>query len=162
MQVGPKAREKTDPTTIRETAAHYIWLTGLKGFESHFPHELSGGMKQRVNLARALVTTPDILLMDEPFSALDAQTRGIMQEELLNLWRKESRTVVFITHDLEEALFLSEQVVAMGTRPGRILEIIDNPLPQPRDLSVKGSSGFMRMKQDLWKILEAEVRKTIR
>lgn len=161
MEVGPRARNGASRDEIESRVERYLRLTGLSGFERRYPHELSGGMKQRVNLARALVTQPEVLLMDEPFSALDAQTRELMQEELLHICQAESRTVVFITHDLEEALFLSDQIMVMSSRPGRILEVIENPLPRPRDLSVKGAEEFIRLKRRLWNLIEAEVRKTL-
>ena len=161
MEVGPRARKAVQQGTVAKRVEDCLRLTGLSGFEGYYPHELSGGMKQRVNLARALATHPDVLLMDEPFSALDAQTRELMQEELLRICAAESRTVIFITHDLEEALFLSEVILVMSSRPGRLLERCENPLPRSRDLSIKGSNDFIKLKRHLWRLLEAEVRKTV-
>ena len=108
-----------------------INLVNLKGTEDMYPHELSGGMRQRVNLARALALDPEILLMDEPFAALDAQTREIMQKELLDIWSRQRKTVLFVTHQLDEAVYLADRVVVMGARPGRVLEIIDVDIPRP-------------------------------
>jgi len=161
LRVGPLARKPVPPGEIRDRVEHYLRLTGLTGFERYYPHELSGGMKQRSNLARALVTHPEVLLMDEPFSALDAQTRELMQEELVRICSRESRTVVFITHDLEEALFLSDEVLVMSSRPGRVLERFESPLPRSRDLAIKGRSEFIELKWHLWSKLESEVRKTL-
>lgn len=160
LEVGPRARNPVPRDEIEKRVERYLRLTGLSGFERHYPHELSGGMRQRVNLARALATQPEVLLMDEPFSALDAQTRELMQEELLNICRVETRTVIFITHDLEEALFLSDEILVMSRRPGRVLEMFENPLPRSRDLSIKASDGFIKLKRRLWSLLEAEIRKT--
>jgi len=161
MEVGPRARKALPQGEIEKRVEQCVELAGLSGFERYFPHELSGGMRQRVNLARALAPDPDVLLMDEPFSALDAQTRELMQEELLRICGAESRTVIFITHDLEEALFLSEAILVMSSRPGRLLEKFENPLPRSRDLSIKASDDFVKLKRHLWSLLEAEVRKTV-
>lgn len=161
LAVGPLARKPVPRGQIQDSVEHYLRLTRLSGFERYFPHELSGGMKQRANLARALVTHPEVLLMDEPFSALDAQTRELMQEELLRICATESRTVVFVTHDLEEALFLSDEVLVMSSRPGRLLERFESPLPRSRDLGIKATSEFIELKRHLWSRLESEVRKTL-
>ena len=161
LEVGPRVRKALPQGAVEERVEHCVQLAGLSGFERYFPHELSGGMRQRVNLARALATEPDILLMDEPFSSLDAQTRELMQEELLRICEAESRTVIFITHDLEEALFLSEAILVMSSRPGRLLQRFENPLPRSRDLSIKASDDFVKLKRHLWSLLEAEVRKTV-
>ena len=111
---------------------HYIDLVGLRGFENHYPHELSGGMRQRVGIARAYANHPKLLLMDEPFGALDAQTRNIMQGELLRIWEKEHISVLFVTHSVDEAVYLSDRVVVMSARPGTVKEVFDNKLPRPR------------------------------
>jgi len=119
-------------------AQELIKRVGLSGFESHFPHELSGGMRQRVNLARALAVDPEIILMDEPFAALDAQTREIMQVELLRVWRASRKTVMFVTHQIDEAVYLADRVVVMTPHPGRLKSEISITLPRPRDpLSVE-------------------------
>lgn len=131
---------------------------GLGQFTEAYPHQLSGGMKQRVSIARAFVTEPQILLMDEPFAALDAQNRMLLQEELVTLWEETRTTVVFITHSLEEALLLGDRVVAMTARPGRIKRIVDVPFTRPRDTrSVRASETYGRLVVDLWNILEEEV-----
>jgi NitT/TauT family transport system ATP-binding protein len=111
----------------------YLRMVELERFETRYPHELSGGMKQRVAIARALVNHPKALLMDEPFGALDAQTRNIMQSELLRIWQEERKTVVFVTHSVDEAIYLADRIVIMSARPGRIKDIIDIPLPRPRN-----------------------------
>ena len=140
----------------REIAQHFIDMVKLTGFENQYPNRLSGGMQQRVALARMLACDPDILLMDEPFGALDAQTRTIMQEELLDIWRRYTKTVVFITHDVREAVFLSEKVVVMTARPGRIKRIIETGLGAGAErLEVD------RKAEEVWDILRDEVLKTV-
>jgi NitT/TauT family transport system ATP-binding protein len=128
-----------DKKEARKKATQYIALVGLAGFEQHYPHELSGGMQQRVNLARALIVDPEILLMDEPFASLDAQTREIMQAELLKMWRQTRKTVIFVTHQIEEAIYLSDRVVVFSARPAKIREIVKVNLSRPRSLSIKRS-----------------------
>ncbi len=144
----------------REQAMKYIELVGLSGFEKHYPHELSGGMRQRVNLARAFSIGPDVLLMDEPFAALDAQTREVMQTELLRIWQEAAgaRTVMFVTHQIDEAIFLADRIVVMTARPGRIKEIIDVPFDRPRDLHIKRTAEFGKIYDAIWKTIEQEVR----
>lgn len=117
----------------REMAQHYIDMVGLTGFENHYPSELSGGMSQRVGIARALLLEPNVILMDEPFAALDAQTKEQMQEELVAIWQKSGATIVFVTHSVEEALILGTRIAVMTRSPGRIQEIIPVDLPRPRD-----------------------------
>ncbi|WP_454857812.1 ABC transporter ATP-binding protein [Rhizobium binxianense] len=119
----------------RRKANHYIDMVGLSAHAKKYPSELSGGMKQRVAIARALANDPSVLLMDEPFGALDAHTRDMMQEELLRIWQKEKKTVLFVTHSVDEAIFLSDRVILMGTHPGHVREIFDIELPHPRDRS---------------------------
>ncbi len=121
------------PAERRGAAAAFIELVGLIGFESKYPHELSGGMRQRVGIARALTTRPRLLLMDEPFGALDAQTRSIMQAELLRIWQAQRSTVLFVTHSVDEAIFLADRVVVLSPRPGRVRQIINVKLDRPRD-----------------------------
>jgi NitT/TauT family transport system ATP-binding protein len=111
----------------------YLKMVGLERFETRYPHELSGGMKQRVAIARALVNRPRALLMDEPFGALDAQTRNLMQSELLRIWQEERKTVVFVTHSVDEAIYLADRIVIMSARPGKIKDIIEIALPRPRN-----------------------------
>jgi len=133
-------------------------LVGLTGFEHYYPHQLSGGMQQRVGLARALARQPEILLMDEPFGALDAQTRAVLQDELLALWGRVKSTVLFITHDLDEAIYLSDRVVIMGRRPGRIKEVLDVNLPRPRyGYDVRAEHEFARLRAIAWKSIREEL-----
>src|SRR5690242_41182 len=134
-----------------------IEMIGLAGFESHFPHELSGGMKQRVGLARALATDPDVLLMDEPFAALDAQTRDIMQVELLRIWQEAKKTVLFVTHQIDEAIYLSDRVMVMTKRPGRAKKIFKIELPRPRDYEMRVTPEFNELKLEIWNELKDEI-----
>jgi NitT/TauT family transport system ATP-binding protein len=136
--------KKVDRRTGEERAALYLELVGLKGFESKYPFELSGGMQQRVAITRAFVHDPDVLLMDEPFAALDAMTRDHMQIELQRLWIQSGKTVVFVTHSIPEAVFLSDRVVVLAPRPGRMVEEITIDLPRPRGLEVINSEAFGR------------------
>ena len=141
-----------------DRAQQLIALVGLSGFERRLPGELSGGMQQRVGLARALAVDPKILLMDEPFGALDEQTRRLLQEELLGIWEKARKTVIFITHSMDEAVLLGDRVALMSPRPGKILEIVDVNLPRPRSASVdaiEGSAEFAAMTANLWRRLRA-------
>jgi NitT/TauT family transport system ATP-binding protein len=144
------------PSTAR--AMEVIKLVGLTDFADHYPHELSGGMRQRANLARALAIGPDVLLMDEPFSALDAQTREFMQAELLRIWWQEKKTVIFITHQIDEAVFLSDRVVVMSSRPGRIREVLAIDIERPRDLHVKRTPEFVAYTDAIWRLIEQEAR----
>jgi NitT/TauT family transport system ATP-binding protein len=131
-------------------------LVKLEGFETRFPHELSGGMRQRLGIARALSFDPPVLLMDEPFGALDAITRDKMSIELLRIWEQRQKTVVFVTHSISEAALLSDRVVVMTPRPGRIAEIVDNPLPRPRPLQIRDSAEFIALSRKLRELLESE------
>ena len=146
----------------RERAAGLLSLVGLNGFEHHFPHELSGGMRQRANLARALTIDPDVLLMDEPFASLDAQTREIMQAELLRIWRSNRKTVLFVTHQIDEAVYLADRVVVMTSRPGQVKAVLDIDIPRPRDLSVKRTPAFLELVDEIWKMIEEEVKSALR
>src|SRR3954464_2316379 len=130
----------------RQVSQPLIETVGLAGFEGHYPHELSGGMKQRVGLARALATDPQVLLMDEPFAALDAQTRDIMQVELLRIWQQARKTVLFVTHQIEEAVYLSDRVMVMTKRPGQAKKLFDIPLPRPRDYEMRVTPQFNDLK----------------
>jgi NitT/TauT family transport system ATP-binding protein len=143
----------------RDIVDHFIELVGLKDFADALPKELSGGMKQRVAIARAYAVNPQVLLMDEPFGALDAQTRQFMQESLLQILEKERRTVLFVTHGVEEATFLSTLVVVMATRPGRIREIIPIDLPYPRGAGTKISPEFIRIRARIEKVVREEFQK---
>ena len=130
----------------RERVAHYVKLVGLSGFEGAWPHELSGGMKQRVEVARALAANPEVLYLDEPFGALDSITRHSMRSELLRLWETEKKTVLFVTHDIEEALQLADRVVVMSSKPGRVRRIVDVDVPRPRDIS---SPRYLELRDSL-------------
>jgi NitT/TauT family transport system ATP-binding protein len=130
-----------------------IRLVGLEGYEKHFPHELSGGMKQRVNLARALLTDPKVLLMDEPFASLDGQTRESMQAELLRIWRTARGTVLFVTHQIDEAVFLSDRVIVMGARPGRVLADIRIDVPRPRQVAMKREEPLISYERQVWELI---------
>ena len=133
-------------------------LVGLTKFRRHYPHQLSGGMRQRSAIARAFVTNPAMLLMDEPFAALDAQNRVILQTELVRLWEQTGKTVIYITHSIEEALLLGDRCVVMTAQPGRIKEIITVPFPHPRDLiALSAAPDFGKLKLDIWRVLEDEV-----
>jgi NitT/TauT family transport system ATP-binding protein len=143
-------------------AMEFMKVVRLEGFEKYYPHELSGGMRQRVALARAFLTKPDLLLMDEPFGALDAQTRIVMQEELLDIWREYPKTVLFVTHDIDEAVLLSDRVLVMSDRPGKIQAAIDIPIPRPRDLTQKDDPRFLEIRWKIWNLLEKEVREDIK
>jgi NitT/TauT family transport system ATP-binding protein len=145
----------------QEDARKFIKLVGLQGFEDHYPHELSGGMQQRCNLARALTVDPKILIMDEPFAALDAQTREIMQLELLRIWNEAKKTILFITHQISEAIYLADRVIVFGSRPGKVKETIKIDITRPRKLAVKRESKFMAYEDHLWTLIEEEVRKTM-
>ncbi|WP_241979941.1 ABC transporter ATP-binding protein [Cryobacterium glaciale] len=157
--IGPEINGRR--VQAREAAQANIRLVGLEGFEKHFPHELSGGMRQRVNLARALTLDPEILLMDEPFAALDSQTREVMQSELLNVWELAKKTVLFVTHQIDEAVFLSDRVFVFTVRPGRMKEIVEIDLPRPRDLSIKRTPEFAALVDRIWSLIEHEVRQSI-
>ncbi len=145
---------------VNERVQRFISLVGLEGFEEAYPHELSGGMQQRCNLARALAADPEILLMDEPFAALDAQTREFMQQELLRIWNAERKTVLFITHQIDEAVFLADRVVVMTARPGRVKAVFDIDIPRPRSLHVKREPVFLKLLDEIWTLIEDEVRKS--
>ncbi|NLR97512.1 ABC transporter ATP-binding protein [Rhizobium sp. P38BS-XIX] len=145
-----------------QRARHFLALFGLSGFEDRYPNQLSGGMQQRVAIARALATEPEVLLMDEPFAALDAQTRDILQGELLKIWEKIKTTVVFVTHSIDEAIFLADRIVIMTARPGRVKEIIDIDLPRPRDADIRASSEFNIHRAQVWEALRDEVSKAQR
>jgi NitT/TauT family transport system ATP-binding protein len=142
----------------RQRTLDLLKLVGLSGFERYFPRQLSGGMRQRVNLARALAIDPEVLLMDEPFAALDAQTREIMQTELLRIWEQGRKTVLFVTHQIDEAVFLSDRVLVFARRPGRVQETVEIKLPRPRELSIKRTPQFLTYVDHIWSLIEHDVR----
>ena len=144
----------------QDRAQTYLGKVGLSRFGNYYPHQLSGGMKQRVAIARALAANPEILLMDEPFGALDAQTRAIMQEELVQIWEQEKKSVIYVTHSIDEAVFLSDRVVVMTARPGRIKSIYTIDLPRPRDTSIRSSAAFHRLSDAIRSDLFEEVNKS--
>ena len=148
IMFGLSMHGKSDSTAEVE-ARQWLEMVGLSKFENVYPHELSGGMKQRVAIARALANNPRILLMDEPFAALDALTRCKMQSYLLQIWKKMDVTILFITHDLEEAAYFADRIVVMGVNPGGILEVIENPVPRPRDATQFLSPEFLALKARL-------------
>lgn len=141
----------------RATSQHLIQLVGLSGFEDAYPESLSGGMKQRVAIARTLANEPEILLMDEPFGALDYQTRWTMQELLLDVWEEARKTVLFVTHDVEEGLFLSDRIVVMTRRPGRVKKEIDVPFGRPRNIELKAAPEFVTLKSEIIHLIREEV-----
>ncbi len=149
VQFGLKLQGKPQ-AEMDAIAEKYIKMVGLEKFTDSYPKELSGGMKQRVAIARAYAVNPSVLLMDEPFGALDAQTRTQLQTELLKTWQEENKTCFFVTHDIEEAIVLASRVVIMSARPGRIKEIIDIDIPHPRDQATKMSPRFIELKNYIW------------
>ena len=163
IEFGPRYR--TDATLSKEErdrrVRHFIDLVALKGAENKYPYELSGGMRQRCALARALANEPDVLLMDEPFAALDAQTRTILQEEVLRIWGEdapdgERKTVIFVTHGIDEAVFLADRVVVMGSHPGRVTLIKDVDLPRPRTAAMRATQRFQELSDDIWQLIRHE------
>jgi NitT/TauT family transport system ATP-binding protein len=145
----------------RQRTLDLLKLVGLDGFENYYPRQLSGGMRQRVNLARALAIDPEILLMDEPFSSLDAQTREIMQTELLRIWEQGRKTVLFVTHQIDEAVFLSDRVLVFARRPGRLQESVEIKLPRPRALAIKRTPEFVAYVDHIWRLIEDDVRASV-
>jgi ABC-type nitrate/sulfonate/bicarbonate transport system ATPase subunit len=151
------------PAQSRERIAlSYVEKIGLSGFERAYPKSLSGGMKQRVAIARALANDPNILLLDEPFGALDTQTRALMQELLLKIWEELHKTILFVTHDVEEAIFLSDRIFVMTARPGRIKAVLDVPLPRPRDFEIKSSPEFVQLKKEVSRLIREESIRALR
>ena len=140
----------------RRHAQRYIDLVGLRGFEESFPRELSGGMQQRVNLARALAVQPSLLLFDEPLSALDAQTREYMQRELLRIWQEVGYTALYVTHQINEAVYLADRVIVLSARPGRVKEVISVDMPRPRALEIKHEPRFNQLEAHIWQLLQDE------
>jgi len=151
---------KQNGKSAEAAALKFLELVGLRGFEHHYPHELSGGMQQRVNLARALAIDPRILLMDEPFAALDAQTRNFMQIELLRIWAQTKKTVIFVTHMISEAILLADRVIVFSHRPGTIRSEFTVPLPRPRNMDMRSDPRFIELERVIWKQIEEEVNAT--
>jgi len=156
VRYGMEMQRRFDENTMRERADHFVKMVGLNGFERHYPNELSGGMQQRVNLARALAADPKVLLMDEPFAALDAQTREFMQAELLKIWSQDKKTVLFITHQINEAVYLADRVAVMSARPGRLKGTFKIPFGRPRTLSLKRDPQFLEIEDSIWQLIEEE------
>jgi NitT/TauT family transport system ATP-binding protein len=157
IQFGPQMRNAVDEERIE----HLIDQMGLSGFENSYPHELSGGMQQRAELARLLANDPKIMLMDEPFSGLDAMTKDLMQEKLLDVWENEDRTVLFITHDVEEAIFLADRVVIMSARPGKVKDVIDVDLGRPRNFEVQTTDRFTELKEQATETIHDEAERAM-
>ena len=157
---GLELQRRLGKSEIRERVQRLIELVGLGGFEQHYPHELSGGMRQRVNIARALAVEPELLLLDEPFAALDAQTREFMQAELMKILARARATALFITHQISEAIFLSNRIVVFSARPARIKDIVAVDLPAARTLDMKHSPEFVALEQRIWRLIEEEAART--
>jgi NitT/TauT family transport system ATP-binding protein len=145
---------------IKEVVGHYLDRTGLARFANYYPHQLSGGMRQRVSIARAFANDPEILLMDEPFSALDAQNKLLLQEELLRIWEEQKKTVVFITHSVDEAVALGDRIMVMTAQPGRVKSFVPVPLPRPRNiLDLQKQPEFGALVHRIWADLREEVQR---
>ncbi len=149
----PLMLKKVPPNERSKLALEALELVGLSKFAQSFPHELSGGMKQRVSIARGLVHHPSVLLMDEPFAALDEQTRLTMGDELLRIWQRTKQTIVFVTHSLTEAVYLADEIVVMSARPGRIAETISIPLPRPRTMEMMSTEVFGQLRGQIWRLI---------
>jgi NitT/TauT family transport system ATP-binding protein len=158
--LGPTFR-RMDKRQAKDLAREWIRRVGLTGFENHYPHQLSGGMRKRAAMAAALINEPSILLMDEPFGALDVQTKAIMSNELLSLWEQSRPSVLFITHDLEEAIYLADKVVVMTASPGRVKAVYDIDLPRPRGAAqeLRFDPRFVELQHQIWESLRDEVQR---
>jgi NitT/TauT family transport system ATP-binding protein len=156
VMYGLELQQRLPKEEMRSRAAALVDLVGLSGFSEHYPHELSGGMRQRVNIARALAPDPQLLLLDEPFAALDAQTREFMQAELLKILSRAGKTALFITHQIDEAIFLSNRVAVFSARPARIKAMIDVDLPPARRLEMKLSPRFRELQDHVWRLIQEE------
>ena len=156
VRYGMELQGRFDRATLEKRTEQFTQMVGLHGFERHYPSELSGGMQQRVNLARALAADPVVLLMDEPFAALDAQTREYMQAELLKIWSEARKTVLFITHQINEAVFLADRVAVMTSHPGRLKALVDIPLPRPRNDATRVLPEFQALAQQIWSLIRDE------
>jgi NitT/TauT family transport system ATP-binding protein len=151
------------PRDQRRRRSHaYIQLIGLAGFERKYPHQLSGGMRQRVGIARALALDPDVLLMDEPFSALDAQTRQLMQEELLALWERTRKTILYVTHNIQEAVYMADRVVVLSRRPGRVVDQVPVELARPRVDAMIGEPAFVNAVERIWGLIKDQAQAALR
>ena len=150
------------PAERKERVARFIAMTGLEGFEDKFPHQLSGGMRQRVGIARALAVDPAVLLMDEPFSALDAQTRTLMMEELLGIWERARTSIVYVTHNIQEAVYMADRVVVLSRRPGRVLDVVPIDLKRPRHEGQMGALAFVHAQERIWGLIKAQARAALR
>jgi NitT/TauT family transport system ATP-binding protein len=150
------------PAERKARAAGFIAMTGLEGFEGKYPHQLSGGMRQRVGIARALAVDPAVLLMDEPFSALDAQTRTLMMEELLGIWERARTSVVYVTHNIQEAVYLADRVVVLSRRPGRVLDVVPIELVRPRHEGQVGEPAFVKAAGRIWGLIKSQAQAALR
>ena len=150
------------PAERARRAGRFITLTGLAGFEARYPHQLSGGMRQRVGIARALAVEPAVLLMDEPFSALDAQTRQLMQEELLAIWERTRQTIVYVTHNIHEAVYMADRVAVLSRRPGRVLAEVKIELERPRAERMMGEPAFVSAVERIWSLIRDQARQALR
>jgi NitT/TauT family transport system ATP-binding protein len=146
------------PAERRRRARRYLEMTGLAGFETRFPHQLSGGMRQRVGIARALAVDPAVLLMDEPFSALDAQTRTLMMEELLGIWERTRKSILYVTHNIQEAVYMADRVVVLSRRPGRVLAVVPIELKRPRTEAMHGEPAFVQAADRIWGLIKSQAR----
>jgi NitT/TauT family transport system ATP-binding protein len=146
----------------KAAVSHYLRKMKLGEYEEFYPHQLSGGMKQRVALARIFASDPDVMLMDEPFGALDAATRRLLQEELVRLWESRRKTVVFVTHSITEALFLSDRILVLSARPGKIIKTVQVPFARPRSYGILADSRFSALESEMWGLLEGEVEKSLK
>jgi NitT/TauT family transport system ATP-binding protein len=156
VMYGLELQKRLSKEEMRKRAGTLVELVGLSGFADHYPHELSGGMRQRVNIARALAPDPELLLLDEPFAALDAQTREFMQVELLKILARAGKTAIFITHQIDEAIFLANRVAVFSARPARIKELIEIDLPPNRSLEVKLNPRFRELQDHIWRLIYEE------
>jgi NitT/TauT family transport system ATP-binding protein len=144
-----------------ERARHYLSLTELHGFEDKFPHQLSGGMRQRVGIARALAVDPAVLLMDEPFSALDAQTRTLMMEELLGIWERTRKSIAYVTHNIQEAVFMADRVVVLSRRPGQVMDVVRSGLTRPRVEAQTADPAFAAASEHIWSLIRSQARSAL-
>ena len=156
VRYGMELQRRFDGATVRDRVESFTTLVGLRGFEQLYPSELSGGMQQRVNLARALAADPVVLLMDQPFAALDALTREFMQAELLKIWAQARKTVLFITHQINEGIYLADRVAVMSARPGRLKDVFQVPFERPRTLRLKRDPKFLQIEDAIWQLIEEE------